>query len=93
MWRLEMVKMVMALLYVPWSLFGCKVTINYLTLFLVLELSYALQVGTFGVIHISKKPQNQQKCIQKGELLLNTFVFFHIAEKVLSFSSLSPVFV
>jgi hypothetical protein len=37
--------MVMAL-YVPWSLFGCEVIINYLTIFLVVELSYALQVGT-----------------------------------------------
>jgi hypothetical protein len=27
---------------------------------------------------------------KRGELLLNTFVFFNIAEKVLSFSSLSP---
>jgi hypothetical protein len=41
-----------------------------------------------------KTPQNQQKCVVKrGELLLNTFVLFHIAEKVLSFSSLSPAFV
>jgi hypothetical protein len=30
---------------------------------------------------------------KRGELLLNAFVFFHIAEKVLSFSSLSPAFV
>jgi hypothetical protein len=41
----------------------------------------------------SKTPQHQQKLQEKGELLLNTFVFFHIAEKVLSFSSLSPAFV
>jgi Mlc titration factor MtfA (ptsG expression regulator) len=40
-----------------------------------------------------KTPQHRQKCNEKGELLLNAFVFFHIAEKVLSFSSLSPAFV
>jgi hypothetical protein len=39
--------MVMAL-YVPWSLIGCEVIIKYLTIFLVVELSYALQVGTYG---------------------------------------------
>jgi hypothetical protein len=39
--------LVMAL-YVPWSLFGCEVIINCLTIFLVVELSYALQVGTYG---------------------------------------------
>jgi hypothetical protein len=32
-------------------------------------------------------PQNQQKCILKGGLLLNTFVFFQIATKVLSFAN------
>jgi hypothetical protein len=35
-------------LYVPWSLFGCKVIINYLTIFFVVELPYALQVGSYG---------------------------------------------
>jgi hypothetical protein len=42
------------------------------------------------ILVYSKTPQHRQKCNEKGELLLNAFVFFHIAEKVLSFSSLSP---
>jgi hypothetical protein len=31
-----------------------------------------------------KTPQHRQKWNEKGELLLNTIVFFHIATKVLS---------
>jgi hypothetical protein len=49
-----------------------------------------------GIVNMNatcKTPQHQQKCNEKGELLLNAFVVFHIAEKVLSFSSLSPAFV
>jgi hypothetical protein len=37
--------------------------------------------------------KTSKSVFKRGELLLNTFVFFHIAEKVLSFSSLSPAFV
>jgi hypothetical protein len=37
--------------------------------------------------------KNSKSVFKRGEILLNTFVFFHIAEKVLSFSSLYPAFV
>jgi hypothetical protein len=37
--------------------------------------------------------KTSKSVFKRGELLLDTFVFFHIAEKVLSFSSLSPAFV
>jgi len=43
--------------------------------------------------HSARHLNTSKNFKEKGELLLNTFVFFHIAEKVLSFSSLSPAFV
>jgi hypothetical protein len=46
------------------------------------------------VVLLPARHLNTSKSVfKRGELLLNTFVFFHIAEKVLSFSSLSPAFV
>jgi hypothetical protein len=44
----------------------------------------------FSITTFWKTPQHRQKCNEKGEILFNTFVFFHIATKVLSFAQLSP---
>jgi hypothetical protein len=41
----------------------------------------------------AKHLKTSKSVFKRGELLLNAFVFFHIAEEVLSFSSLSPAFV